>query len=238
MARLEGTRRSMLRPVEQVRDGSVLEEGEELLRLAHHRVGREAEATLHVLCGSRSAKGAHSDDVVRVLAPALRCESLHGQHRHAAREEPFFVVRRLRVEEPPTRHRHEPHAQRRERGRRGEERLDLRARAHEHDLRLLAKKALADGQLVCAERHLSRRRAVQIDATLPREGDDSRRLRVLEGEHVRAGHLVGVGRAEREEVRRRAQREKHLDGLVRRPVLAEADGVVRGDVDDAEVRER
>ena len=47
-----------------------------------------------------------------------------------------------------------------------------------------------------------------------------------------------VGRAEDVQVRRRAQHRQMLDRLVRRPVLAEADRVVRQHVDDPRAHQR
>mmetsp|Transcript_52255 Transcript_52255/g.111756 ORF Transcript_52255/g.111756 Transcript_52255/m.111756 type:complete len:297 (-) Transcript_52255:1048-1938(-) len=78
---------------------------------------------------------------------------------------------------------------------------------------------------------------MQVGAALAGEGDDCRRLWRLERVHVGPRNLVGVGGADGEEVGRRSQGEQHLDGLVRRPVLAQPDGVVSGDVDYAEVGE-
>jgi hypothetical protein len=52
------------------------------------------------------------------------------------------------------------------------------------------------------------------------------------------GRLHRVGRAEDQQVRDRAQRREMLDRLMGRAVLAEADGVVRHDVDDALAHQR
>ena len=51
-------------------------------------------------------------------------------------------------------------------------------------------------------------------------------------------HLVGVGRAQRDQAGDGAQRGEMLDRLVRRPVFADADRVVREDVDDRDLHER
>ncbi len=52
------------------------------------------------------------------------------------------------------------------------------------------------------------------------------------------GGLDRIGRAEHQEVRDRAQRREMLDRLVGRPVLAEADRIVRHHIDDAQLHQR
>ena len=54
----------------------------------------------------------------------------------------------------------------------------------------------------------------------------------------RFGDLVGVGRPQRDQAGDAAQREKLLDRLMRRPVLADADRIVREDVDDRNLHQR
>mmetsp|Transcript_38592 Transcript_38592/g.111312 ORF Transcript_38592/g.111312 Transcript_38592/m.111312 type:complete len:529 (-) Transcript_38592:377-1963(-) len=58
------------------------------------------------------------------------------------------------------------------------------------------------------------------------------------GEHLEGAHdLLDVRRPDDEQVRHRAQLRQHLDGLVRGPVLAEVDGVVRADVQHGKLRD-
>ena len=61
---------------------------------------------------------------------------------------------------------------------------------------------------------------------------------MLQRELPALGRLDAIRRAEHVEVRHGAQRRQMLDRLVRRAVLAEADRVVRHDVDDALAHQR
>ena len=74
-------------------------------------------------------------------------------------------------------------------------------------------------------------RAVERRQRLPRQDQRRRLVAKLEDDAPRLGDLVGVARADRQEARDRAQRQNLLDRLVRRAVLADADRVVREDVD-------
>ena len=76
-----------------------------------------------------------------------------------------------------------------------------------------------------------RSRTVQHRDLLPREHQRGRAVPAREGHPPGLRGLVGVGRADDDEIRHRAQRGQVLDRLVGRPVLAEADGVVREDED-------
>ena len=68
--------------------------------------------------------------------------------------------------------------------------------------------------------------------------NQSRRLVVqLQDDLPGFRHFVGVGRAQHDQARDGPQRRQLLDGLVRRAVLADADGVVREDVDHRQLHQ-
>ena len=73
---------------------------------------------------------------------------------------------------------------------------------------------------------------------LPREREQRRAVGALERGDEGARRLLGIGRADDVEVRDDAEARDGLDGLVGRAVLADADAVVREDVDDRQVAER
>ena len=73
---------------------------------------------------------------------------------------------------------------------------------------------------------------------LAREREHARAVEVLEHDAPGLGRLGRVGGADDGEVRDRAQREQVLDRLVRRAVLAQADGVVREDPRDLQPHQR
>ena len=77
-----------------------------------------------------------------------------------------------------------------------------------------------------------RARCVERRQLLPRERERDRAVLALERDLPGADRLVRVGGPDEPEVRDRAQRRVVLDRLVRRPVLAEPDRVVRPDADD------
>ena len=66
--------------------------------------------------------------------------------------------------------------------------------------------------------------------------DDGRALQVLDDHAPRLGRLVGVGRAQHRQTRDRAQRGEVLDRLMRGTVFAQADRVMRENVDDLHLR--
>ena len=71
-----------------------------------------------------------------------------------------------------------------------------------------------------------------------RQREAGRTVRALQRRLPRVRGLVGVAGAHHREAGDRAQRREVLDRLVSRAVLAEADGVVRPDVDDAGLHQR
>ena len=100
----------------------------------------------------------------------------------------------------------------------------------------------ADGRLV---------RHVRAPSHVGRRGEPWQHRHLLAGQHDRGGtilplernlprrhRLVGVGRPQRHQSRNGAQHRQLVDRLVRRPVLADADRVVRADVDDGKAHQR
>ena len=73
---------------------------------------------------------------------------------------------------------------------------------------------------------------------LAREREQRRAVGAIERGDERARGLLGIGGADDVEIRDDAQAGDGLDRLVRRAVLADADAVVREDVDDGQVAER
>ena len=73
--------------------------------------------------------------------------------------------------------------------------------------------------------------AIQRRNGLAREHQRRRTIARLDRHLPGDARLVGVARANHEQIRNRAQRRQLLDRLVRRPVLAQADAVVREDED-------
>ncbi len=80
--------------------------------------------------------------------------------------------------------------------------------------------------------------AVERGDLLARERERDRAVRPLERNLPRVCGLVRVGRAHEPEIRDRTQRGVRLDRLVRRPVLAQPDRVVRPGPDDGQAHQR
>src|SRR3546814_2195281 len=70
-------------------------------------------------------------------------------------------------------------------------------------------------------------RSTQRRQVLAREREQRRPIRLRARERPAFGGLDRIGGAHDEQVRHRAQRLEMLDRLVRRPILAQADAVVR-----------
>ena len=81
-----------------------------------------------------------------------------------------------------------------------------------------------------------RRNLVEHRHLLARERQQRRAVAPLQRRGERAGGFLGIAGADHVEIRNHPQRRDRLDRLVRRAVLAHADGVVREDVDDGQVR--
>mmetsp|Transcript_62129 Transcript_62129/g.173546 ORF Transcript_62129/g.173546 Transcript_62129/m.173546 type:complete len:746 (-) Transcript_62129:40-2277(-) len=79
---------------------------------------------------------------------------------------------------------------------------------------------------------------VQRGHPLPRKAQRAGQVVVLGDEPPHLQHLVGVARAEGEEAGGGAEGGELLDGLVRRPILAHADGVVRVDPNGGHLHDR
>ena len=113
----------------------------------------------------------------------------------------------------------------------------LRARRDEDHVGL----SVGVDQDVRALRHPgSRRGGRPVDGRqrLPREHEHGRLVAQLHHVAPGLGDLVRVRRAEHEQSGHRPQRRELLDRLVRRAVLADADRVVREDVDDGDLHQR
>ena len=62
-------------------------------------------------------------------------------------------------------------------------------------------------------------------------------MRLRDGHAIGFRHFVGVTRSHDENIGHSAQRRELFDGLVRRAVFADADRVVREDIDDGDFHE-
>mmetsp|Transcript_15716 Transcript_15716/g.48870 ORF Transcript_15716/g.48870 Transcript_15716/m.48870 type:complete len:298 (-) Transcript_15716:1613-2506(-) len=195
----------------------------------------EAKLFVQILCRGRRTKAFHADDGVGVFAPALDGRGLDGNHRHAAREDALPVLHRLLVKELPAWHRDDTHTHR----------LLVHQLSHLHgqanlragrDEAEVKRGGVVDGRLVQrvpAKRDALDRRARVVGHRLAGERNYRRARAVEQRDAVRARDLVRVARAEGEHVWHRAEGEEHLDGLVRRPVLAKPDRIVRHHVEHA-----
>ena len=116
--------------------------------------------------------------------------------------------------------------------------LHLAAGRHQDDLRLAA---LAVGEDVGTAGDAGGGRvlgAVDRRQCLARQHDAGRLVAHRQHRPPGLGHLVGVGGAEHEQARDRAQADQLLDRLVGGPILADADRIVGEDVDDRQLHQR
>ena len=107
---------------------------------------------------------------------------------------------------------------------------DRHARPRRRPARSRRRRRRSGSRRRCAVRSCGRFWRVSA-STLGRSCASQRELPAL-------GGLDRIARAEHQEIGDRAQRGQMLDRLMRRPVLAEADGVVRHDMDDALAHQR
>ena len=174
----------------------------------------------------------------RIPLPAERHSGLDGDAcLDRRRQDRVLVVVVLLVEELPARHRDDADV-RLERPRRLESEVHLAA-GRDHDRLGLAVATLPER--VCAAQGTLGRRddgAVERRQLLPREREGNGPVRALERDPPGHRRLVRVGRSHVPEVRDRPQRHVVLDRLVRRPVLADGDRVVRPDPGRAEPHQR
>ncbi len=182
-----------------------------------------------------STKPIQPELLMRVPLPAKRRHRLHAHGRDTVRDDLQTVLLALGVEDLEARH--ADHA-------RFEvvvvlhvlDGLDadanLGARAHERDVRALG----LDADVPALDAVLDRRR-LQVRQVLTRQRQDAGRGFGRQGDVVGGAGLVAVGGAPDHHVGESAEVGQRLDRLVGGAVLAEADGVVCRDVDDAAVGE-
>ncbi|CAH0365717.1 unnamed protein product, partial [Pelagomonas calceolata] len=200
-------------------------------------VGRHAELGHDDVAGRREAEAVDADDLAveaDVLVPHGGHAGLHGDALAARVGEDLGLVGvGLAVEALHARHGHDADAAA-DLLRRGHGVLQLGTRRDDDAFQVAG---LLDGDVAALERVLAAGRARLVEV-LAREDEGGRAVRADGGADVRAGRLLVVRGPEDVEVREGAEAGDRLDGLVRRAVLADADGVVRPDVRDGELRER
>eukprot|EP00961_Rhodomonas_salina_P136069 1830923-Rhodomonas_salina.4 len=196
-------------------------------------VSGEAELLHHDVARRREAEAVDADYLAvepDVLVPHAGHPGLHG-HALGARpgEDLLLVGVRLPVEDVHRGHRDHAHAV--THGVRGLHRvLHLRARGHDDELEvrgLLLRDVRALEHAVAARGHRDRLERVHV---LAREDERRRAVHALRGVHVGADGLLLVRGAHDVHVREHAERRHGLNRLMRRAVLADADGVVGQDV--------
>lgn len=182
-----------------------------------------------------STKAIQPELLMRVSLPAKRRHGLHTHGRDAVGDDFQAVLFALGVEDFETRH--ADHA-------RFEVVVvlhvldgldadaDLGARAHERDVRALG----LDADVATLDAVLDRRR-LQVRQVLARQRQDTGCGFGCQGNVVCGAGLVAIGGAPDHHVGESAEMGQRLDRLVGGAVLAEADGVVCRDVDDAAVGE-
>ena len=109
----------------------------------------------------------------------------------------------------------------------------------------VANSATRDGAALCGEqfiraarREIFARIAAQGRRGLTRQRQHAGAIVAIQRRLPAFGGFHRIGGTENVEVRDRAQRREMLDRLVRRPIFAKADGVVRHHMDDANAHQR
>src|SRR5205085_7687489 len=183
------------------------------------------------------AEGLQGDDGVvgvDIARPAERARLFDGDARLDGRwQHLFFVCLVLMLEDFPRRHRDDArlHALGDELFISLDTQTDFRARADQDDIGLAAIAAIC--QHISAALHAFGTgvlRAVERRHRLAAEHKHGRFVLQLHDHAPRFSHLVAVAGAQNDEAGDRAHRGQLLDGLVRRAVFADTDGVVREDV--------
>ena len=200
-------------------------------------------------CGARGAEPGHADEAAAGPDPSFPAEAAGCLAGHPGRDRgrqhalPVGLV--LLGEEIPARHAHDPgtNALGGERRGRVEADLHLAAGADEDAVGPAVGRLVRGGfeEHVGAPGHARGRaelRAVERRQILPAEYQDGRSVGPPHDHAIGLRHLVGIGRTEHADSGDRAGAGELLDRLVRRAILAEADRVVREDVDDPEVAQR
>jgi hypothetical protein len=178
----------------------------------------------------RCAEAVHAVEPVPGADQRRRTERhrrLDDQPPRLLRKHALAIVRVLGQEAPEVRHRHDPDAPpvRLEQAGDLEQRRDLRAAADEHEIGRAARLGLE---------HVATARGVRLDSVrlehrkaLARQQQRGRPGVRLERSSPRGNRLARVGRPPNGQVRNRAERGEMLHGLMRRPVFADEDRVVR-----------
>ena len=121
---------------------------------------------------------------------------------------------------------------------RREAQRDLAAAGDQDHVRLAVRRI---GQHIGAFRQARGRSefgAIDDRQRLPRTDQRGRPVLQLQDAAIGFGHLVGVGRPDHDHAGDRPQRHQLLDRLVRRSVLADADRIMRPDVQHRQVHQR
>src|SRR5882762_10381773 len=213
---------------------------QQLAYLLRDIIGRETKMREYVGRLARRAEAVdaeHATGVAHVTPPALGRTRLHGEAaRERARQDALAVRGVLRVERLGPRHRHQAHAP--AGGVRSRYRLrrdaDLGTGRDHQALGRAA--AIEQNVAAAADVGQLRRRAWLLRQRLA--GEYQRRgALALDGERPGHGGFRRITRTPQIHVRYGAQAAEVLDRLVGRPVLAEADGVMRVHQDDAQVHQ-
>mmetsp|Transcript_109673 Transcript_109673/g.153629 ORF Transcript_109673/g.153629 Transcript_109673/m.153629 type:complete len:611 (-) Transcript_109673:523-2355(-) len=205
-----------------------------LLRARFHVLGGEAEL---LQAGATRRGGTEAIDAHlgrRELPPAGCDRGLHAQGGDTLGQERLLVAVWLRPED--LNGGHGDHPDLRIHGFACfEADVDLRARADNDDLRVLALE-----HLVSSLQGVLDGRVGDVRQSLPREGHHGRPGLVLGALHrvlVGTGSLIAIRRSHHGQIRNQAQRGEGLDRLVRWTVLAHSNRVVGGNKDGASLRE-
>ena len=188
----------------------------------------------------RGAEAVHADEAAARAEPAIPAETGGGLHRDARRrtERRLLVGFCLALEQFPARHGDDRrlHALGAEKIGRCERDLDLRARRQQRDVarahrlaqhigaaraEILVDMCRTHGRQCLARQRERRRTGARLQRRLPAFGG-----------------LDSVSRPEHQQIRRRAQHGEMLDRLMRRPVFAETNRVMRQHIDDTLAHQR
>ena len=213
--------------------------------LAHHRrhVVRGEIEVLEQRAGGRALAVAVEADHRRaaVFPPAVGDARFDGDARQLRRQHARLVLGALAVEHGRARHRHHAHrnAFLGQRGLRMQRELHFAARGQDDGLRFFVQADFARlGEHIRAAADQVEAGLRRIGQVLPRQQQRARPAAVLDRAGPGGRGLGAVAGAPDIEAGDQSQRRRMLDALVRRPVFAEADRVVREDVDDADAHQR
>ncbi len=208
-----------------------------------YTVGCEPELLQEMLQRSGRTERVHSDDRPTVthiaVPPQSRCLLDADPRPHGRRQHFVAVLPRLAVEQLPTRHAHHARldATRRELIARRQREVHLRPRRQQDHIGLAVRRV---GEHVGPLRDTRGRREdrpIEGRQVLPRQDHRGRLIVELDEDPPGLDDLVRVGRSEDEEAGHGTERRQLLHGLMRRPVFADADRVVREDVHDGDLHQ-